>query len=175
MSRLSAPHERPALLNALLGIALLLAAGLDILLLVQIGWAAWQRATLAERWQRTQPTSRQALAEAAVAVENAGAVLAALPTDDDVTAFIAALPACAHAQGVTLTELCAQPPDVAVLPERAFRVAAQGSESALPAFLVWLSEAAPEGSRCDSVTLDLAASPPNLELTLHMPIRPSGG
>ncbi len=175
MSRLSGLHERPALLNALLGIALLLAAGLDILLLIHIGWAAWQRATLAERWQQTHPASRQALAEAAAAAENVGALLGTLPTDADVAAFVAALPARARAQGVTLTELCAQPADAAALPERAFRVAAQGPEAALPAFLVWLSEATPQGARCDSVALDLAGSPPTLELTLHMPIRPSGG
>jgi len=176
MSRHVGAQERPALLNALLGTALVVAAGLDIVLLVEIGRAAWQRATLSQRWQAILPDSTQAqlLREAASATQSANDLLATLPTEEDVAVLIASLPTQAAARRVAVTQLCLQAPAVAALPERSFLLTAQGAEADLVTFLVWLADTMPRGSRLSHVSLCMANAPPTLELTLAIPARPPG-
>ena len=172
MSRHAAAGERPALLNALLGVALLAAAGLDILLLAEIGGAAWQRATLAERWQNERLASHtgqpQALANMATGADQ---ILAILPSDADIDSLLAGIPARAAAWGVTVTQITPQPPEATPPSQRSFLLRAEGAEGDLMSFLVAFAEPAPTGAHIDNVELQFAGSPSTLEITLTFTTR----
>lgn len=181
MTERLAAGERPALLNALLGVALLLACALDILLLADIGRSSWQRANLTQRWlQETHKaggTSGQAgaLADAAAsAAQSAEQLLGALPTDADVARFVTSIPTHAAAWGVTVLQVSPQPPTAALTPQRSFLLRVQGAEGALASFLAGLAEAAPTGARIDNVSLQFAGASSRLELALTIAVREAG-
>lgn len=181
MTERLAAGERPALLNALLGIALLLACALDILLLADIGRSSWQRANLTQRWlqetHKADGTSAQtqALAEAAAsAAQSAEQLLGALPTDADVARFVTSIPTHASAWGVTVLQISPQPAISTLTPQRSFLLRVQGAEGALPGFLAGLAEAAPAGARIDNVSFQFASTGSHLELTLTIAVREAG-
>ncbi len=179
---MSTGKGRPALpVNSLLGMALLVAAGLNILLVAGIGWAAWERATLSQAWDDLRTFGPLAEPEAAALLDLiAGTesalseVTAALPTDADVARFVAALRTEAAAAGVAVTNLSAEPAPAGPLPRRLFLVEAEGDASRLLALLTWTAQQAPRAARIEEVTLTAEGTPPTLSFRLLTVVRQSG-
>lgn len=140
--------------NSLLGVVLILAAGLDILLLGLIGWAAWDRATLADQVQRmahedtSQLPSSQAEAQQlrtliAASREAISSSMDMLPSDTEIGRSITDLTSTAAKLGITITELSPQPNRPADFPARRFALRARGGWSTLQQFLVHTTQALP--------------------------------
>jgi len=175
----------PSWLNALLGAALLLVAGLDLMLIVGIGWSAWQRATLSERWQHMrQEDSSQGLGPQAEAQELRNAIaltqqnisdtVNGLPTDADAAHQAADLRLQASALGVAISELSPQPLEGAAttVPIRQFVLRAHGTWPQLLAFFTQIAQTCSSTTRIENVSLLQQGEQAELDLTLVIAVRP---
>lgn len=172
-------------LNALLGLALLLVAGLDVALLGGIGWAAWQRATLSEKWLRMREDDRLQLSGdqrevrelrsfVATAQGNVAAILQTFPTDADVARYLASLRAAAVAQGVLITDLSPQAGEPGAPLARRFAVRLEGSWLRLVGFLTEVAQTSLSTARLEDVALYEEGGQAELSFELVVVTRAAG-
>ncbi len=184
-ARTPVPSERLAALgptfNGLLGMALVVAAGLNILLLAAIGWAAWERATLSARWLelcRALPEGRRQAVEllglTGAERQSIATSVSALPDDLQVARFIGDLEAHAAAYAVAIDEIAPQTAPGGSTLWRYFQLRAQGSPSQLLSFLAHMVAIAPSGARFDEVVLQAEGDPAMLSVRLLFAVRPGG-
>lgn len=175
---------RPApLVNSLLGMVLVLTAGLDLVMLGIIGWAVWQRATLSETWHRMrqedtlqlQGEQREAaeLREAiALARASVSGTLQTLPTDADLARYVAGLRVHAWGTGVSIVELDVRPSTAGGIPLRRYGVRVQGEWARLVQFLTRVVETCPSTARLENLTLRAGTGPSELSFELVVAVRP---
>lgn len=173
---------RPApLVNSLLGMAVVVAAGLNILLLGMIGWAAWERATLSEMWDTLRHSQPLAGEESAALLDllsgtesSAAEAVTTLPTDADVARLVAALRDQAAASAVTIANLSAEPVPAVALPQRVFLIRAQGNPAQLLGLVTWTAKTAPRAARIEDVSLTADDSGASITFRLRVVVRPGG-
>ncbi len=176
----SRAHHAP-LLNSLLGMAIIVAAGINILFLAAIGWAAWERATLSEAWEALLDTGPLAAEEAAALLDllagtegSLAALSATLPTDADIARFVAALQSEAATANISITNLSVEAAPAGPLPRRVFLLRAQGAGPRLLAFLTWTARSAPGSARIEDVTFTADDAGASLSFRLLIAVRASG-
>lgn len=183
MSPSTATRSRPLWLGPLLAAVLLLVAGLDILLLGLIGWGAWQRATLSERYYRMQQEhpvpleasqfeAQQLRDLIASSREVAAATLQALPTDTDVARHVTSLHAAAAVLGVTITELSPRPTRAGDVPIRRFAVQARGDWDALCQLVTYIAQTFPPACQIEGMQLDRQGAQAEIRFELSIAVRP---
>jgi hypothetical protein len=168
------------LLNSILGMALVTVAGVNILLLGGIGWTAWERAGLGERWADLRQALPAGWDEAGLLSEQTGSAesgtLAArrgLVSDAVIARYIAALRAEAAACGATVINLSAQPAPAGILPRRIFLFKAEGSAPQLLSLLKWVAQTAPWPARIEDVSLLVEGGRAELSLRLLIAVQES--
>ena len=171
-------------LNPLLGVALILVAGLDITLLAGIGWSAWQRASLSEQWlrmreeDRLQPwgshlEARELRELIATSQRNIASSLGAFPTEADLARHVAELRTQAANLGLEPIEVSQQPAEPGLAPARRLGVQARGSWPQLVALLTFAAQTALPTARIEEVALAGQAKQAELCFELIVVIRPA--
>lgn len=172
------------LLTSLLGMTLLLGAGLVIALLSGIGWMTWQQARLSEHWTQIRgaaaqqdlvvPNEAQRLQEfIASTQEGIANMLNAFPTDDEVAQHISRLQAEASAQGVFIMEVSPHESS-SIASTRCFVLKARGTWLKLVDLAIHISQTLPAMARLENVTLYQLGEQAELTLELVFTVRPDG-
>lgn len=185
MSAPNSPSKIGPLLSTLLGVALVLVAGVNLVILLGIGWGTWQRATLSERWLRMQQEDaalglgaqgeaqqlRSMIASARLGISAAGSTL---PGDGEVAGFLSSMRTRAGALGVEVLELSPQPVEPTTPLTRRFTLQARGSWAQTVRLLIAIVNDAPVGTRFEHLSLRREEGDARLSLELLFVVRPSG-
>lgn len=189
----------PPAMHTALGVILLLVAALDITLLLGIGWSAWQKASLSERWLRMcQEDQRFGLsAQGEVAElrshiantrENILSTLPSLPSIGDIAAYLSDLPGRANLLGLTIVELSPLPDALTAppvsgpwsfagrnsgLPVHRFKLCVRGPWPQLVLFFKQAAQAAPPTAWFEQVDLRQQGGQGDLSIEIWVLARPT--